>query len=78
MVNKFGIEFEANPIGKWLLQNDTRTIIYKVIIVCALLIVMYCTKEYKATKFASWVLFIAFILLTIYHIIGAIYVQKYI
>ena len=74
-MNKYGLEFEANPIGKWILSNDYTTLFYKVILVGALLLLMYFTREKKITRIASWILLIAFIALTIYHIIGNIYVR---
>ena len=76
-VNKYGLEFEANPIGKFILSNDYTTIFYKVILVGVLLLIMYFTREKKITKIASWVLLIVFVALTLYHIVGSIIVQKF-
>lgn len=76
-VNKIGIDFELNPIGKWILSSPILTIAFKVILVGALLILMYFMREYKITKICSWILLGVFVALTIYHIIGSIIVQKY-
>lgn len=76
-VNKIGIDFELNPIGKWILSSPVLTIAFKVILVGALLILMYFMRVYKITKICSWILLGVFVALTVYHIVGSIIVQKF-
>ena len=71
-VHKFGIEIEANPIGRWMFENNVAWV-YKIFIVGGLfaLIGYFIHREPKA----AWVAFIPFVvyaLIVIYHIVIAV------
>lgn len=67
-INKYGIEVEANPIGRWLYETG---LVYpvKTIVVAGLLIALYfMLKAHPSWDWVSWILLAAFVLLTLYHI----------
>ena len=65
---KFG-DIEANPFGKLLIKKSIVAIIYKVIIVGGSLLIIYNRSYNKLAVVMSWLLFVVFTLLTIYHIV---------
>ena len=72
-VNIIGIEFELNPIGKWILSDPALIILYKGLFVGFLLLVFYHFRDLKLVKIVSWILLAILSLLAIYHVVGTIY-----
>lgn len=68
-VNKFGLEIEANPIGKWFLATELRQVVFKVIIPAVGLVILYIYRNNTWANIGSWILLIAYVLLIIYHIV---------
>ena len=74
LVNLYGLEIENNPYGAWLMADDVRMIIFKLVLPTIGLVIVYLYKDYVVSKVLSWVLFVGFIALTIYHIV--IYINE--
>lgn len=75
-VNKFGIEIEFNPFGRWLYENNIAWI-FKIIIVGILFFILYkLCDRYKLARISSYVILIIYFLLFIYHIVTLIIVMK--
>ena len=79
-VNKFGIEIEANPIGRWLYQNHLAVPI-KVFGIGAIFLILHNAIKHRdkglehSTQWwdiASWVVLAVYSILSIYHIVIAI------
>lgn len=71
-VQKFGIEYEINPIGKWILAEDYRIVLFKIILPIITLTLLYIFRQSKVIDIAAWVLFGFYGLLTIYNSINSI------
>ena len=73
LVRKFGVEIEANPIGRWLFENNIAGL-FKIVVVGAMFVVLgYFIKRHP--KYA-WIVFIPLImygLVVLYHIIIIVY-----
>lgn len=65
LVNRFGIEIEANPVGVLLLQHP----VIKIIGVGIALAVLYLLRRHKLARIFSWVAFASYSFLIIYHIV---------
>ena len=75
-VNKFGIDIEANPIGRWLYEKNMAWV-FKIIIVGILLLILYkLCDRYKLARICSYIILGVYSLLFIYHIITLISVMK--
>lgn len=79
-VKKYGIEIEANPIGRWLYQNHLAVPI-KVFGIGILFLVLHNTVKHRDKglehsfqwwDITSWVVLGMYFILAIYHIIIAI------
>lgn len=71
-VHKFGIEIEANPIGRWLFENNVAWV-YKIFIVGGLFALLgYFIKREPKVVIAAYILLGVFAALTVYHIFIAI------
>ena len=69
LVNKYDIDIELNPVGKWLITSKYGLII-KIIVVSLLVILLYTLKtKYPLARYALLFLLIVFSLLTVYHLI---------
>lgn len=66
---RFGTDIEANPIGKWLLSDTTATIIFKVVVVGAMLYLLDRLKEYKLAQYGLYLVFAVYVVLAVYHIV---------
>lgn len=68
-VNKFGIEVEMNPFGRWLFSTNL-VIPYKVFVIGAALFALYaCIKAKPQYAWISWVVLAIYSILAIYHVI---------
>ena len=68
-VHLYGLEVEANPIGRWLLEKPWRGIVFKVLGIAALLAVLYVFRSHKIAVIGSWIVMVAYAALVIYHIV---------
>ena len=69
LVNKYDIDIELNPVGKWLITSKYGLII-KIIVVSLLVILLHALKtKYPLARDALLFLLIVFSLLTVYHLI---------
>ena len=68
-VHLYGLEIEANPIGRWLLKKPCRGIVFKVLGIAALLAVLYVFRSHKIAVIGSWIVMVAYAALVIYHIV---------
>ena len=69
LVNKYDIDIELNPVGKWLITSKYGLII-KIIVVSLLIVLLYTLKtKYPLARYALLFLLIVFSLLTVYHLI---------
>lgn len=70
LVNKYDIDIELNPVGKWLIASKYGLIIQKIIVVSLLVVLLYTLKtKYPLARYALLFLLIVFSLLTVYHLI---------
>ena len=69
LVNKYDIDIELNPVGKWLIMSKYGLII-KIVAVSLLVMLLYTFKtKYPLARYALLFLLIVFSLLTVYHLI---------
>ena len=69
LVNKYNIDIELNPVGKWLITTKYGLII-KIVVVSLLVVLLYTLKtKYPLARYALLFLLIVFSLLTVYHLI---------
>lgn len=68
LVRKYGFDVEANPFGRWMLQDPVRLVLFKVIAIAVALFVLWIFRERLSAKIASWVVAIAFLALVLYHV----------
>ena len=69
LVSKYGLDIEANPIGRILLKSTALVIFYKVFIVAGSLYVMYKNSSNKLTVVLSWAVLFVYAALLLYHLI---------
>lgn len=70
LVSLFGLGIELNPIGVALFSNTAVLFLVKIGVVNLLLYVLYKYRHYPISKFGSWIVFIVYSGLTIYHLVG--------
>lgn len=66
---KFGLDIEGNPIGRWILSDPRRIALFKVTLVAILLFVLWVARERKTAIVGSWIVLGVYIALAVYHII---------
>ena len=69
LVRLYGIEAEGNPIGKWLLKNEFRVYIFKLLIPTIAMFVIHWLQAYLMARICMWVILALFVILTVYHIV---------
>ena len=75
LVQKYGVEIEANPIGRWLYQTGAAYAV-KVVGVGLLLLGLYHALQAKPTwAWVSWLLLAVYSALALYHIIIAVIIH---
>lgn len=68
-VNMFGIDIEANPIGRWMFNHNVAWV-FKILIVGGLFAVLgYFIKRYPKTAWTAFIPLVVYGLIVIYHII---------
>lgn len=71
-VHKFGIEIEANPIGRWMFENNVAWV-YKIFIVGGLLaLIGYLIKKCPKAIISAYILLGVYAGLVVYHIVIAV------
>jgi len=70
LVSLFGLGIEANPIGRVILSNPILLFISKIVVVNLFLLLLYKFKDYKLARVGSWIVFIVYGCLTLYHLFG--------
>lgn len=72
-VNKFGIEIEFNPFGRWLYENNIAWV-FKIVIIGILLFILYkfCDR-YKLARICSYIVLAVYSLLFVSDIYGKLY-----
>lgn len=69
LIRKYGVEVEANPIGRWLYETGAVYVV-KIVGVGLLLLVLYFTLKAKPSwGWVSWVLLAVYGALALYHIV---------
>ena len=68
-VNLYGTEIEANPLMRWVFENDCALAvkIYGVVVMFAALVV--CAYKKPSTAWSGYVLLVAYAAVTVYHIV---------
>lgn len=68
MVNRFGIEVEGNPIGRWLLATNL-AVPFKTIGIGAAMLTLYVgVKKYPKWEWTSWFVLAVYSILAVYHL----------
>lgn len=70
LVSLFGLEIEVNPIGRVMLSNPILLFISKIVVVNLFLLLLYKLKHLRIAKIGSWIVFVAYCSLTLYHVVG--------
>jgi hypothetical protein len=70
LVSLFGLSIEANPIGRVMLSNPILLFISKIVVVNLFLLLLYKLKHLRIAKIGSWIVFIVYSCLTLYHLVG--------
>ena len=71
LVSLFGLDVEANPVGRWLIETN---LVYFVKIV-AVGLIFYAVSKSRIGNVCSWVLLVAFVLLTVYHLVVFVWLK---
>ena len=70
LVSLFGLSIEANPIGRVMLSNPILLFITKIVIVNLFLVLLYKYRNLRFARLGSWLVFIVYGCLTLYHLVG--------
>lgn len=71
LVNRYGLDAEANPFGRWILADPVRIVFFKVLLVSVGLVVLWIFRARKAAQIGSYAVFIIYFAVLIYHLIIA-------
>lgn len=66
---RFGNDVEANPFGKWLLSDKWATVIFKVVVVGALIFLLWRFRDYDIARWGMYIACGVYTALAIYHIV---------
>lgn len=67
-VNRYGIEVEANPIGRWMIQTGSVYAVKIGVVAVALFLLYHCILAQPRLKWASWLVLAIYAILAIYHL----------
>lgn len=71
-VYKYGIDIEANPIGRWMFENNVAWV-FKIVVVGLLFAVLgYLVKRHKKAVTAAYIVLVVYGLIVLYHVAIAI------
>ena len=73
LVSLFGLGIEANPIGGALFSNNILLFLVTIVVVNLMLIVLYRLRHYKIARVGSWIVFVVYGGLTLYHVVGMVF-----
>ena len=65
---RFGNEIESNPIGRILLSDKWAVVIFKVVVVGALIVLLYRLRDFDLARYGMYVTCGVYTLLAIYHL----------
>lgn len=69
MVKKYGIEIEANPIGRWVLENNVAWV-FKIVIMGGLFALLgYLLHRFPKYAWVGYIPLVVYGLIVIYHIV---------
>lgn len=68
MVNRFGIEVEGNPIGRWMIQSGSVYFVKIGFMAVALYLLYLCIKAVPKWKWICWIPLVVYSVLAIYHL----------
>lgn len=72
-VKIYGIEIEANPIGRWMFSNNSAFII-KIFVVGALFILLwFLLKKSRRARKIKYLIFAVYSFVTVYHLLIYMY-----
>lgn len=71
-IHYFGIEIEANPIGRYLFEHPTELIFLKVMSSVIIYILYWFSDKIKIAKMSLIIIFSVYFLLILYHIVISI------
>lgn len=66
-IKKFGIEIEANIVGRFLFQHPILLILVKIL--SSLVVVWIYEQDTTYAKVCLWIIFLVYTILIIYHIV---------
>ena len=69
LVNLYGMAIEWNVFGQWIMGDNVRILIFKILLPALGLFVLWKTQDRTLSKVFRWVLLAVFIVLAIYHIV---------
>lgn len=75
LVDKFGLEIEANPIGRFLLKDYRIAFLVKVVFTGISLAILYLLQAIFVFRLLMWLIFVVYALLTIYHMVIILYLK---
>ena len=67
-VKRYGIEVEANPIGRWMIQTGSVYAVKIGVVAVALFLLYHCILAQPRLKWASWLVLAIYATLAIYHL----------
>jgi Ca2+/Na+ antiporter len=70
LVSLFGLGIEVNLLGRMMLSNPILLFITKIVVVNLFLLLLYKFRNFKLARVGSWIVFIAYGCLTLYHLVG--------
>ena len=70
LVSLFGLSIEANPIGRVMLSDPILLFISKIVVVNLFLLLLYKFRNYRLARVGSWIVFIVYSCLMLYHLVG--------
>lgn len=65
---RFGNDIEGNPFGQWLLSDKWATVIFKVVVVGAMIYLLYRFRSYDIARYGMYIACGVYTLLAIYHL----------
>jgi len=65
---RFGDNIEGNPFGKWLLSDKWATVIFKVVVVGAMIYLLWRFKNYDIARWGMYIACGVYLLLALYHL----------
>ena len=66
---RFGNEIESNPIGRILLSDKWTVVIFKVVVVGALIFLLWRFRDYDIARYGMYIACGVYTALAIYHIV---------